>query len=214
MPPGGHISTRTGAPASHDAGAVPHVRLLGAPEITHEGRPAPPPRGRKTWAVLAFLLLADDRPSRSRLAELCFPEAIDPRAALRWTLADLRQLLGEGDVTGDPVRLVLPLSTVVDVWQVLDGTPEAEPACRRGELLEGMSFRSSEPLERWLAFERRRLALLCADVLAAAVDDAEASAGPAEAAHLAADLVALGPYSGLDLPGSRTDARADRSPGR
>lgn len=201
MMPGERISRRTVTPASRRAGPGPHIRLLGAPEITYEEGPAPAPRGRKPWAVLAFLLLNDDRPSRSRLAELCFPQALDPRAALRWTLADLRRLLGEGDVAGNPVVLTLPLDTVVDVWQVLSGTPGAEHVCRRGELLEGMTFRSSEPLERWLAFERRRLAVHCSDILAVAIDDAEASGGAAEAAHLAAYRVAVEPYA--NPPGGR-----------
>jgi hypothetical protein len=35
------------------------IRLLGPPAIERDGRPAPPPRGRKAWALLAFLLLTD-----------------------------------------------------------------------------------------------------------------------------------------------------------
>lgn len=215
MASGGRTSRRTAVPASSMRGSGLHIRLLGSPEITREEERAAPPKGRKTWAVLAFLLLNDSRPSRSRLAELCFPQADDPRAALRWALADLRRLLDEGDVAGDPVQLVLPLDTVVDVWQVVGGTPGAEQACRRGELLEGLTFRSSEPLERWLTLERRRLAVRCSDVLAAAIDEAEASGGAAEASHLAAQLVALEPYPHPDQPrplrGDRPTARSARA---
>src|SRR6185312_13777094 len=51
-------------------------------------------RSRKSWAVLAFLLLAERPPTRSRLASLLFAEADDPLRALRWCLAEIRPGLG------------------------------------------------------------------------------------------------------------------------
>ena len=54
------------------------------------GRSAPP-RGRKAWALLGYLLLAERPPSRRHLAELLFADADDPLGALRWTLAELRR---------------------------------------------------------------------------------------------------------------------------
>jgi len=81
------------------------VRLLGPPAIEHDGRPARPPRGRKAWALLAYLLLAPRPPGRGHLAELLFADAADPLGALRWTLAELRRALGApGALTGDPVK--------------------------------------------------------------------------------------------------------------
>ena len=49
---------------------VLHIRLLGRPRAEFDGRPMPGPRGRKTWALLAVLLLADQPSSRRSLANL------------------------------------------------------------------------------------------------------------------------------------------------
>lgn len=179
-------------------GAI-HIRLLGQPEIVRPGRPGKRPRGAKTWAVLAYLLLSDDRPTRSRLSDLCFSGASDPRATLRWALGDLRGILPEAaEVTGDPVRLSLPTGTTVDVWQVLDNAPGAVAACRRGTLLEGMSFDSSEPLDRWIGFERRRLIVACTQHLREAATQAERSGQPGRAAHLDAERMTLEPFAEPD----------------
>ena len=81
------------------------IRLLGRPSIERDGQPVRPPRGRKAWALLAYLLLAERPPSRRALAELLFADADDPLGALRWTLAELRRALGLPDAfSGDPVR--------------------------------------------------------------------------------------------------------------
>lgn len=190
-------------------GSTTSIRLLGVPEIVVAGEPVPGPRGRKTWAVLAYLLLVDDRPTRARLATLVHPDADDPRTALRWTLADLRRLLagltgpvGAGTeavgVEGDPVTLTLPPGTDVDVRQVLHGGADAVPAGLRGQLLEGMTFRSSEPLERWLAAERHRLSMTAVDLLTAAARQAHTDGEAARAADLVARIVALDPYARPD----------------
>lgn len=61
----------------------------------------PGPGERKSWALLAVLLLAD-RPLTGRsLAALLFPDAADPLGALRWTLSQLRTgLCGQLTVEG------------------------------------------------------------------------------------------------------------------
>jgi hypothetical protein len=80
------------------------ICLLGPPAIQRDGRPARPPRGRKAWALLAYLLLADRPPGRRHLAELLFADADDPLGAPRWTLAELRRALAApGLFGGDPV---------------------------------------------------------------------------------------------------------------
>lgn len=55
------------------------IRLLGRPAI--EGGDAP--RGRKAWALLAYLLSSDSSPTREQLAGLFFEDADDPLRALR-----------------------------------------------------------------------------------------------------------------------------------
>jgi hypothetical protein len=53
---------------------------------------------------LAFLLLAERQPTRSRLASLLFAEADDPLRALRWCLAEVRRGLGPGAVLDGDLR--------------------------------------------------------------------------------------------------------------
>jgi DNA-binding SARP family transcriptional activator len=171
------------------------IRLLGPPSV-EEGGSARAPCGSKTWALLAFLLLAQRPPSRSRLADLFFPEAEDPRAALRWSLADLRTLLGPGTaVGGDPVALRLPDDSAVDLWTVTTASPSPpDVTVLDGELLEGLQFPSSAPLELWLTCERRRLSVRCRELLASAADEATRDGDIATRAGLEARLVVLDPF--------------------
>ena len=75
------------------------------------------PRGRKVWALLAYLALSHGQPSRQQLIDLLFPEAEDPAGTLRWNLSELRRLLGGPDTvgSGNVVQLRLPAGTVIDV---------------------------------------------------------------------------------------------------
>ncbi len=68
------------------------------------------PRGRKVWALLAYLALREQPPSRQQLIDLLFPDAEDPAGALRWNLSELRRLLGGPDTvgSGNVVQLRLP----------------------------------------------------------------------------------------------------------
>jgi DNA-binding SARP family transcriptional activator len=134
------------------------VRLLGAPSIDVEGTPAVAPRGRKAWALLAYLALTERPPTRQRLAALLFGSADDPLGALRWSLADLRRSLRpHAEITGDPVRLTFAEGVTTDV-AALSGSPAGAPAVDvGGELLEGMAFDGCPGFETWLLVERRRL---------------------------------------------------------
>jgi DNA-binding SARP family transcriptional activator len=188
------------------------IRLLGNPQIERDGVPVPAPRGRKTWALLAYLLLCERPPPRSRVASLLFSEAEDPLGALRWSLSDLRRTLGAADALGgDPLELRLPPGAAVDVSALI--APGADVSFRppEGELLEGMTFPSSPVFESWLGVMRRHLD---GAVRAMAHDEALArlAAGDtARAGELAAQLVSQDP---LDQAGQelliRCLARAGR----
>jgi DNA-binding SARP family transcriptional activator len=135
------------------------IRLLGPPAIERDGRPAVPPRGRKAWALLGYLLLAERPPGRQRLAEMFFGHADDPLGALRWTLAELRRSLGLPDALGgDPVNTSLGADVTVDV-HLLEHQP-ADPAALLdidGDLLEGLYLNLCPEFESWLSIERRRV---------------------------------------------------------
>jgi DNA-binding SARP family transcriptional activator len=189
---------------------VTTIRLLGAPVILRDGRPAPAPRGRKAWALLAYLLLCERPPSRRQLAELLFADAADPLGALRWNLAQLRRALGAAAaLEGDPARLVLARDVVVDV--------RGDPGSAAGALLEGMEFAASPAFESWLLVARRRYAGQAAAVLHETALVELAAGRPEQAAELAARLVALDPFDeahhellvrGLAAGGDRAGALA------
>lgn len=133
------------------------IRLLGAPAILRDGEWQRPPRGRKAWAVLGYVLLADRPPSRKHLAELLFGAADDPLGALRWTLAELRRVLGRGDAfVGDPVRSNVGVEEL-DL-AVLDGgyRDPGELLHLDGDLLDGLVV-GNATFETWLAVERSRV---------------------------------------------------------
>ncbi|TMH63805.1 MAG: SARP family transcriptional regulator, partial [Betaproteobacteria bacterium] len=137
------------------------IRLLGAPRIECDGEPVAGPRGNKAWALLAYLLLSRQLPSRRKLADLLFSEADDPLGALRWSLAQLRQALRQPNaLRGDPVDLALEPGTEIDLWRLRSvRLPEADEIdAVTGELLEGMTFATGPAFEAWLVVERRHLA--------------------------------------------------------
>ena len=187
------------------------IRLIGKPGIERDGVMLRPPRGRKTWALLTYLLLCERPPARSRVAALLFSEADDPLGALRWSLADLRRTLGADVVVGDPLELRLPEATTVDVIELTEPGEHVALVPPGGELLEGLEFPSSPVFEAWLGVMRRHLE---GAARAMAHDEALAllAAGDlARASQLAAQLVAHDP---LDQAGQelliRCLARAGR----
>ena len=80
------------------------IQLLGRPRITQDGRQVYKLRSRKSWGLLAYLILSERPPARSQLASLLFADADDPVRALRWSLSEIRRALGsDGSVDGDPL---------------------------------------------------------------------------------------------------------------
>jgi DNA-binding SARP family transcriptional activator len=159
------------------------ARLLGPPRIEDDGPPCPPPRGLKSWAVLARVALAERPVGRRELAGQLFGEADDPLGALRWSLADLRRSCGLPSLLcGDPLRLA-PGELWVDVRALEDGSLPVEDI--GADLLAGIELRNCPGFDTWLLLARldcatrgrqelRRRAL---DLLAAG--DAGAAMNPA-----------------------------------
>lgn len=144
------------------------IQLLGRPQIVRDGAPAAGPRGHKTWALLAYLLRADARPSREIVAGLLFSEADDPLGALRWTLSELRRTLGSpASFRSDPIDASLPAGTVVDADVVLRGTWQDAvdlPGLGR-RFLEGVNPAAGATFELWLEHQQRQLASAAEAVL-------------------------------------------------
>lgn len=174
------------------------IHLLGAPRVERDGAPMPPPRGRKAWALLAYLLATESAPSREWLAELLFADADDPLNALSWNISQLRRLLGSGAALGgERLSLALPPGTFVDVRALVEGTwlQAIEIPGLGRELLEGMAFPSSPAFEVWLLTERRRLAGAAESVRREAARARLAEGATERAIQLAGSLVAA---NGLD----------------
>lgn len=164
------------------------VRLLGAPEVRSDDGLVTPPRGHKPWGLLAYLLLAGAPASRSTLCGLLFEQAEDPRAALRWNLAELRRLVGgHPGLSADPVVLQLAGGDVVDALDL-------EPRHWTGELLETMAFPSAPAFELWLETQRSRLRGVRLQDLHVSALRALATGEAAAAVALAGELVRLAPY--------------------
>jgi DNA-binding SARP family transcriptional activator len=137
------------------------IHLLGRPRI--EARPGDFHRfrSRKSWALLAYLIMAERAPTRSQLASLLFAEADDPLAALRWSLSEIRRGLGdEGTVVGDSVSLQFAPGVMVDVQVVIRGSwSEAVALPGLGaDLLEGTTPRAAAGFDTWLLAQQRHVA--------------------------------------------------------
>lgn len=132
-----------------------HIRLIGAPRIEGPDGELRELRGKKPWAVLARVLLADRALTRRELSAELFPEAADPLGSLRWCLASIRKAIGSADVlTGDPIRREMPDWVDVDVHHLQNGLGEAADY---GELLEGVDPPCGPEFSTWLLVARQQV---------------------------------------------------------
>jgi DNA-binding SARP family transcriptional activator len=144
------------------------LHLLGRPRVDRGGAEAYQFRSRKSWALLAYLMLSERPPTRSQLATLLFADADDPLRALRWSLSEIRRALGgDGSVDGDPVTLTLAADVLVDTAVITHGVwgDAVELPGLGAELLDGITMRGAAAFEAWLLSERRRLAAATEAVL-------------------------------------------------
>ncbi|HJW50265.1 MAG TPA: tetratricopeptide repeat protein [Candidatus Limnocylindria bacterium] len=138
------------------------VRLLGPPVLEIDDLPLRL-EGRKTWALLAYVLLQSRAPTRRELVDRLWSDADDPRGAARWALSQVRKALsGRADIVERDARLAFEPRThvTVDALELLDGrwdTSDVEDLVR-GPLLEGMEFDETPDFARWLDVQRARVA--------------------------------------------------------
>lgn len=173
------------------------IHLIGSPRVVRDGRTAPAPRGHKVWALLSYLLLREAPAGRAQVAELLFPTAEDPLAALRWTLTMLRRLVGDaGAFRGDPLTGGWAEPPVVDVLALRSAGPAQVDAFGDlgQDLLAAMAFPGCPSFEIWLAAERRHARGAAESLLHEAALDRLAGGDADGSADLAGRLVALNPY--------------------
>jgi DNA-binding SARP family transcriptional activator len=172
------------------------IRLLGPPSIESPGTAATQPRGRKAWAVLAYLALQTEGAGRSRMASLLFPDAADPLGALRWNLSELRRTLAGVTLDGDPLRLALQPPWRCDAVELVGAgaIPRLDPHNLTGQLLEGLSFADCPVFDSWLADQRYRLENCAQGLLYESSLSALAAGDPRRAAELATLALQRDPF--------------------
>jgi hypothetical protein len=143
------------------------ICVLGELSVRRDDALLPLPRSRKARALLAYLAVTGRSHRRDQLCDLLWDVADDRRAALRWALSKLRQMLGPGAetvlvATRERIELKLP-DGAIDLGRLrracrgdLDALDAIEPEMRtwNGELLEGMLLPDFDTFEAWLEAER------------------------------------------------------------
>lgn len=173
------------------------IHVLGRPRVDSTGDEPYRFRSRKSWALLAYLLLAERPPSRAQLAGLLFADADDPLGALRWSLAEIRRVVCDGgSIDGDPVVLTLPSLTVVDVDTVMHGGWDAAVTMPGlgAPLLDGAAVRSAAGFDSWLLATQRHVAAASEAILHEAALVTMSRGDFAGAVTHAARAAAMSPY--------------------
>jgi DNA-binding SARP family transcriptional activator/predicted negative regulator of RcsB-dependent stress response len=138
------------------------IRVLGTPSLEARGEPIRL-EGRKTWALLTYLLLESRPPTRREMVDRLWSDADDPLGAARWALSQVRKALaGSAAIVEREGRLVLDAEVpmTVDAQDLLAGRwdPSGVDELVRGELLESWDFDETPEFARWLGVQRTRLA--------------------------------------------------------
>jgi predicted ATPase/DNA-binding SARP family transcriptional activator len=160
------------------------MRLLGAPQVIHNGAPVLGLTSAKAQALLFYLAVTGQMHMRPALAALLWgdmPEAT-ARSNLRKALQQLRECLGAYlHIERDVVGLAEGADCWVDVVEfadlMSDVTPTDAPdllqravALYRGDFLKGFYVRSTPDFERWWLSEQERLRKLMLESLHALAD--------------------------------------------
>lgn len=166
--------------AGQPAAGTIQVRLLGPLAILRQGEQVELAASRKLRALFAYLAVAPQPVSRSRLCELFWDVPNDPRGELRWCLSKLRRAVDDKErprvvTEGDLIGLDLGDCTV-DARAVeraaQDGIETLPVAQLRhladgitGDFLEGLEIDRSPLFDSWLMAQRRRFRSFHAAIL-------------------------------------------------
>ena len=165
------------------AGSRLRIRLLGDLAVQRgAGVTVPLPPSRRTRALLGYLVATGVPQTRSTLCDLLWDGPDDPRAALRWSLTKLRDVVDEGavqrlradrekvvfeagDCEVDSVRVAALLSGTAAVEQQPIAALEEAAALLQGEFLDGLDLPACYRFHHWCMGEREHFAGLRRQVL-------------------------------------------------
>ena len=226
------MGDKPSADGTNAADAGLEIRVLGTFAVLRNGRDVGLPPSRKTRALLAYLAVVDSPQPRDRLCDLFWDVADDPRAALRWSLSKIRQIV---DIEGRPA-LVTERNTValrsesvaLDLRRVTS-TPmhdlasldisELEDLARlfRGGFLEDLSLPRYRAFEAWRMSHVDNADLCRTQILRALIDRLEGD--PARALPYAHTLRSMHPQdravaAALEALVARAHAQATKPPAR
>ncbi len=165
------------------------IRLLGPMAVRRDGAEVKLPGSRKVRALLAYLALSSQPPSRAQLCDLLWDLPDDPRGELRWCLSKVRSLIGEQrvmvqgdgialDLSGCFVDAIETQSAVKHNFKALSLTDLRKlTALFVGDFLDGLTVDRSPSFQTWLAAQRRRFR----DIHAALLEQLAQQLNPREA---------------------------------
>jgi DNA-binding SARP family transcriptional activator len=157
-----------GEPSVKNITAPLCLRFLGEMEVTRGSKRLELPPSKKTRALLAYLAVTQRPQRRTRLCNMLWDVADDPRAALRWSLSKIRPVVDEtsaqrlladgGGVRFEPLGARVDLLAIREQLDADDEAPSTEHLVQlesefRGEFLEGLE------LPDFLEFQAWRVAL-------------------------------------------------------
>lgn len=179
--------------------ATVRLHFLGPPRIERDGRLAEPDT-RKATALLVYLALSGERPSRDWLAAFLWPEFEDRRAkaALRRTLSALKTAVGPAAIFASREAIGLEEdATWCDVTafrQALQQEDmETAVALYRDDFMAGFSLRDSLPFDDWQVLTAQTLRRQLEMALEKLVSQASARRAWEQALTLARRWLALDP---------------------
>jgi TolB-like protein len=192
---------------SQQLAADTEIQLLGPLAVRVAGESRPLPKSRKTRALLALLALEPRPHARTNLCAWIWPDTADPRAALRWSLTKLRDLLADAEgslitTEGDSINLDwqrvrtdratlndlladadrADLQVLIDFEQRFDRAPLAE-----------LDTGATPELELWLESQREAHVRLHQQLLRALIE--RLTDAPARALQYARQQVTLDPLN-------------------
>ena len=166
------------------SGRCLHICLLGELQVWRDTVAVALPASRKTRALLAYLVVTAKRHRRSALCGLFFEDTADPRAALRWSLTQIRRTLGEHyskllhadrDSVELPVEAVntdlarLEILTRNGIARAPRGALIEASGLYRGAFLEGLDLPACYAYHEWCMAQRETASQLHEQVLVALV---------------------------------------------